>query len=65
MELNGKKVFDVELDGVKAWDAPDFCDAYFSYAVFEDGTALTDEELDALYEKYPDRVNEMAMEKLY
>lgn len=65
MELNGKQIFNVELDGIKAWDAPDFCDAYFSYAEFEDGSALTDEELDTLAEKYPEKINEMALEKLY
>jgi hypothetical protein len=48
MELNGKKVFDVEIDGLHRWDAPDYCDAYASFACWEDGTPLTDEELDAL-----------------
>jgi hypothetical protein len=48
MELNGKKVIDVELDGLHKWDSPDYSDAYVSFACWEDGTPLTDEELDKL-----------------
>jgi hypothetical protein len=48
MELNGKKVIDVELDGLHKWDSPDYSDAYVSFACWEDGTPLTEEELDKL-----------------
>ena len=41
--LNGRKVVDIEVDGVNPNDYPDFSDAYFSYACYEDGTPLTDE----------------------
>jgi hypothetical protein len=50
MELNGKKVINIELDGLHKWDAPDYCDAYVAFACWEDGTPLTDEELDNLSE---------------
>ncbi len=43
--LNGKKVVDLEIDGVDSGDYPDFCNAYFSSGCYEDGTPLTDDEL--------------------
>jgi len=42
MKLNGRQVKDAEVDGVDSEDYPDFCDAFFSYAEYEDGTPLTD-----------------------
>lgn len=55
MELNGRKVVDVEVDGIDTSDYPDFCDAYFSRGVYEDtGEELTDSELDELTEKCAD-----------
>ena len=63
MQLNGRKVVDVEIDGVDPTDYPDFCDAYFTYAVYEDtGEELTDAELEELNDSYPEVVNEMAYE---
>jgi len=63
MELKGRKVVDVEVDGADSRDYPDFCDAYFSHAVFEDTLEeLTDDELEELTELYGDVVNEMAYE---
>ena len=66
MELHGRKVVDVEVDGVDGRDYPDFCDAYFSYAVFEDtGEELDEEDMDLLNEVYPEVLNEMAYESLH
>ena len=63
MLLNGRKVVDVEVDGVDSRDYPDFCDAYFSYAVFDDTKeVLTDEQLEKLTEENGDVLNEMAYE---
>ena len=63
MLLKGRVVVDVEIDGVDTRDYPDFCDAYFNYAVFEDTKEeLTDEQLEQLTENYPEVVNEMAYE---
>ncbi len=71
MELNGRVVVDVdvdvdvEVDGVDSTDYPDFCDAFFSYAAFEDnGEALTDEELDELRDLHSDVLCQMAYETL-
>ena len=63
MELNGRVVVDVQIDGVDSRDYPDFCDAYFSYAVFEDTKEeLTDEQLEELTNDNGDVVNLMAYE---
>lgn len=62
MELKGRKVVNAQVDGVDPTDYPDFCDAYFCYAEYEDGTELDDDELDQLTESCGDVVNEMAYE---
>ena len=62
MYLNGRKVVDVAVDGVDKTDYPDFCDAYFYKGCYEDGTELTDNELEELAEEYPEVLNEMAYE---
>lgn len=63
--LNGKKVVNLEVDGVDSRDYPDFSDAYFSYGCYEDGTELTDEELDKLTILADDVLWEMAYESLH
>jgi len=62
--LNGKKVIDLEVDGVDGSDYPDFADAYFSYACYEDGTSLTEDELDKLTILASDVLWELAYESL-
>lgn len=64
MQLNGRKVIEVGVDGVDPSDYPDFCDAYFTDGRFEDtGEPLTDSELNELQDAYPEVLNEMAFEK--
>jgi hypothetical protein len=66
MELHGRKVVDVQVEGVDSKDYPDFCDAYFSYAVFQDtGEPLDDDDMDLLNEVYTDIINEMAYDSLH
>ena len=62
MEIAGRtiKIGSLEVDGIDSSDYPDFCDAFFSYAEFDDGTALTDAELEELTDRYGDVVNMMA-----
>ena len=50
----------LEVRGVDRVDHPDYSDAYFSYGEYTDGTELTPDQLDALTDKYPDIVNELA-----
>jgi hypothetical protein len=49
--INGKQVdmTTLELDGVYTDDAPEFCEAHWSYGEFDDGTELTEAELETLY----------------
>ena len=63
--LNGKMVVDLEIDGVDPKDYPDFSDAYFSYGCYEDGTPLTEDELDKLTWLACDVLWEMAFESLH
>ena len=63
--LNGKKVIDLEIDGVDSGDYPDFCDAYFSGGCYEDGTKLTDDELEHLTILAGDVLFEMAFDSLH
>jgi hypothetical protein len=62
--LNGKKVVDLDIDGVNSGDYPDFSDAYFSGGCYEDGTDLTDAELIQLADLSGDVLYEMAFESL-
>jgi hypothetical protein len=64
MELNGRNVdrSSLEVSSVDTRDYPDFCDAYICSATWQDGTALTDSELEQLNEDYPEVVNELAFE---
>jgi hypothetical protein len=38
----------LEIDGIDYNDAPDFCDAYFCYGEYTDGTKIDDEVLEDL-----------------
>lgn len=58
--LNGRMVKNIEIDGVDRDDYPDFCDAFFSYAEYEDGTPLSDDELETLGDENPDLINSMS-----
>ena len=48
MELNGRKIkySTIELSGI--YHSRGLSDAYISYAEFEDGTLLTEDDLEAL-----------------
>lgn len=51
--LNGKQVnlHSIEIDGIDMRDYPDFVDAYITYAEYEDGTPLSEDELVAFEEE--------------
>ena len=48
--MNNKEInYDtLEIDGIDYNDAPDFCDAYFCYGEYKDGTELPDSVLEDL-----------------
>jgi len=63
--IDVEKLTDVEIDGINTWDYPDFVDAFISSASWEDGTALTDKELDDLNDNYTDFVYDRVIESLH
>lgn len=65
LTLNGRRIKNIEVDGVDRDDYPDFSDAFFSYAEFEDGTVLSDDELEQLGDENPEAMNEMANEAVH
>ena len=64
MELKGKgiNISSLSVDGVDSRDYPDFCDAYFEYGTFVDGTEMTEDELDDLRDAYPEVVHSLALD---
>lgn len=67
LTIGGKAVNtrSLEIDGVDRRDYPDFSDAYFSYGEFDDGTSLSDEQLEMLTNQHGDWVNELAHDSLH
>jgi hypothetical protein len=65
LQLNGRAVVDATVDGIDMKDYPDFCDAYFDSACYEDGTVLTDDELIELTDSNPDLLHEMIYDSIY
>jgi hypothetical protein len=50
--IDGKEVDlkSVDFDGIDHSDAPDYCDAFISEASFEDGTPLTEKQMEELFD---------------
>jgi hypothetical protein len=65
LQLNGRTVVDAVVDNIDLRDYPDFCDAYFGSACYEDGTALTDDELEELGDQNPEALHEMIYDQIY
>jgi hypothetical protein len=65
LQLRGRNVVDAHVDGIDMKDYPDFCDAYFESALYEDGTALTDDELIELTDNNLDQLHEMVYDIIY
>ena len=62
-KLDYSKISNVQLDGIDYSDYPDFCDAFFSYAEYEDGTPLNDEELELLGDENGEMINQLALDR--
>jgi hypothetical protein len=66
MTLRNTNLTDVQIEGIDYNDAMDFCDAYVSYAVYEDTLEpLSDEDLDELNSNHSDLVYELVLEHIY
>lgn len=60
-----RDITDIEIDGIDMRDAPDFCDAYITYAAWKStGTELTDKQLDQL-NNHSDYVYEQVINYIY
>ena len=49
IKLDYSQIEDIQVDGIDGRDAPDFCDAFISYASYK-GRDMTEEELEILNE---------------
>ncbi len=58
------KLTDYELEDVKSWDYPDFCDAFISYAEDENGNEMTEEQIEEWTENNEEEFYEMVLESL-
>ena len=61
---NEMKLTDYELEDVKSWDYPDFCDAFISYAEDENGKELTEEQIQEWTENNESEFYEMILDFL-
>jgi hypothetical protein len=59
------EVSSITIDGIDRKDYPDLCDAYAASANYEDGTPLSDADLETLDNEYPDLIHELAHESLH
>ncbi len=58
--FKGRQVIDIDVANIHAWDYPDFCDAYLCSASWQDGTPLTENELDELQDSQSHLAHELA-----
>ena len=52
------------IEGIDRSDYPDFCDAYYAYGRYYDGSVLNDKELDALRQDNPEMFYELVGQAL-
>ena len=58
------KLTDYEIEDVKSWDYPDFCDAFISYAEDENGNEMTEQQIQEWTENNEEEFYEMVLESL-
>jgi len=62
LELNKRKVIDIDIDGIDSTDYPDFCDAYVCSAIYEDtGKELSDDDYEKLNDQYHGEISAEAL----
>jgi len=55
----------LQVEGVDTKDYPDFCDCWIGYGEWEDGTELSESELEDLQTTYTDLAYELAIDFIY
>lgn len=58
------KITNYEIEDVKSWDYPDFCDAFISYAEDENGNEMTEQQIQEWTENNEEEFYEMVLESL-
>ena len=58
------KLTDYEIEDVKSWDYPDFCDAFISYAEDENGKEMTEQQIEEWTENNEEEFYEMILNNL-
>lgn len=58
------KITNYELEDVKSWDYPDFCDAFISYAEDENGNEMTEQQIEEWTENNEEEFYDMIQESL-
>jgi len=53
----------IQIEDVDYKDYPKFCDAFISFAEYEDGTELTDEELEEYTDSNLELINELIFDR--
>ena len=53
----------IEIDDIEPQDYPDFCNAFISYAEYEDGTEASDGDIEQWVVMTGDTFSEMVLEK--
>ena len=58
VRINGRcvDVGSIEIEGIDGRDYPDFSDAFVSKANWDDGTPLSEDELNQLQDQHPDLI---------
>ena len=64
MNIENVNFKSIELDGIDTNDYPDFCDAFISYAEYENGELLDDDALDVLNDD-SSLVYDLVIERLF
>ena len=64
MKVDINLIDDIEVDGIDTWDYPEFCDAYISYASYNNN-AMSDEMLDFINDEMRDFVHDQVYNHLF
>jgi hypothetical protein len=67
MKINDKlmNLTSIAIAGIDMNDYPDFADAYVESATYLDGSALSDDEMDALQDEYPAEIHSIILDSIY
>ena len=67
MLVNNKAVVvdSVAISGINYDDTPDFCDAFIESGFFQDGTPLSDDDIECIHDNFPNEVYNLIYNCIY